>query len=264
MGEFKLELQSQNALIGSKLAFFVLCDLEILWMTLKNNKAPLPCYLKLCVSFNSHRSIQTAVTVRKCPIRVKINDFLSCVTLKVDGWPWKTLGRLLYATSSFVHHFIPICEFKLELQSGKAQFGSHSAIFFVPCDIEIWWMTLITGGNRTMVAAATIVRFPSVLIFCMDITFVIGKYSRKFDDDTMTGTWWKGVTKGQTDGRTGRSVLRAAWSQLKKRNTFCERSYFCTTQQRGAGKFPTSFTWGTVHFLYSHYLCSWPCWNCKT
>ena len=49
--------------------------------------------------------------------------FFFRVTLKFDGWPWKTIGQLFYATSSFVHHFIIICEFKLELQSGNAQFG---------------------------------------------------------------------------------------------------------------------------------------------
>ena len=29
-------------------------DIEILWMILKNNRAPLVCYIKLCVSFQSH------------------------------------------------------------------------------------------------------------------------------------------------------------------------------------------------------------------
>ena len=42
--------------------------------------------------------------------------------------------------SSFVHHFIAICEFKLELQSRSIPFGSKSAIF-VPCDLEILRMT---------------------------------------------------------------------------------------------------------------------------
>ena len=56
-------------------------------------------------------------------IWVKISDFLSCVTLKFDGWPSKTIGHLFYATSSFVHHFVAIGEFKRELQSGNAQFG---------------------------------------------------------------------------------------------------------------------------------------------
>ena len=31
----------------------------------------------------------------------------------------KTIGHLFYATSSYMHHFINICEFKLELQSGN-------------------------------------------------------------------------------------------------------------------------------------------------
>ena len=109
--------------------FFNLCDLEICCMTLKNNMAPLLYYIKLCVSFQIHRWNQISVTVRKLSIRVKIGDFLSCVTLKFDGWPWKTIGHLFYTTSSFVHHFTPIGDFKFQLQSGNAQFGSKSTIF---------------------------------------------------------------------------------------------------------------------------------------
>ena len=41
--------------------FFVLCDLEILQMTLKNNRAPMLCYFKHCASFCSHWWIQTGV-----------------------------------------------------------------------------------------------------------------------------------------------------------------------------------------------------------
>ena len=67
--------------------------------------------------------------VRKCPIWVKISDVLYRVTLKFDGWPWKTIGHLSFAVSSFVQHFIAIGEFNLELQSGNAQFGSNSTIF---------------------------------------------------------------------------------------------------------------------------------------
>ena len=67
--------------------------------------------------------------------------FLSRVTLKFDGWPWKTIGHLFYATLSFVRHFKPIGELKLKLQSGNAQFGSNRW-FFQPCDLEILRMTL--------------------------------------------------------------------------------------------------------------------------
>ena len=106
------------------------CDLEIWRMTLKNNRAPLLCYFKLYASFCSHLWIQAGVTVRKRPIWVKIDHFFfSRVTLKFDVWPWKTIGHLFYATSSFVHHFVGIGDFKLELQSGNAQFASNSTIF---------------------------------------------------------------------------------------------------------------------------------------
>ena len=121
--------------------FFSPYDLEIWCMTSKNNRAPLLYYIKLCVSFQIHRWIQTEVTLWKRSIRVEIGDFLSLVTLKFDGWPWKTIGHLFYTTSSFVHHFKSIDELRLKLQSRNAQFGSKSGIF-VPCDLEIWRITL--------------------------------------------------------------------------------------------------------------------------
>ena len=112
-------------------------DLEIWRMTLKNNRAPLLCYFKPYASFRSHRWIQAGVTVRKCPIWVKIDDFLSRVTLQFDVWPWETIGHLFYATSSFVHHFVAIGDFKLELQFGSAQFGWNLTIFRAvwPCNL---------------------------------------------------------------------------------------------------------------------------------
>ena len=89
------------------------------WMTPKNNRAPLLCIFKLFASFRSHWWIQTGVTVRKRLILLKIDNFLSRVTLKFDGWPSKTIGHLFYATSSYVQHFVATDEFKLELQSGN-------------------------------------------------------------------------------------------------------------------------------------------------
>ena len=134
-------------------------------------------------SFRRNQSIETGVTVRKRPIRVKIGNFSSRavletkagpsvrdlqllvrtrnflhislqinvwisqnsdqdqqlfqlspehwsrVTLKFDGWPWKTIRHLFYVTSRFVHHFTTNSEFKLELQFRNPQFGSKSAIF---------------------------------------------------------------------------------------------------------------------------------------
>ena len=115
--------------LGQTRCFLEPCDLEIWRMTLKNNRAPLLGDFKLYASFHSHRWIQAGVTVRKRPIWVKIDDFFSRVTLKFDVWPWKTIGHLFYATSSFMHHFVAIGEFKLQLQSGNAQSGSNSTLF---------------------------------------------------------------------------------------------------------------------------------------
>ena len=60
---------------GQKRRLFEPCDLEILRMTLKNNRASLLCYFKLCVSFRTHWRIQIGVTIRKRPIWVKFDDF---------------------------------------------------------------------------------------------------------------------------------------------------------------------------------------------
>ena len=64
---------------------------------------------------------------------------------------------------SYVHHFVNLCEFKLELWSGKPKLPT--------------------------------------LTFWMDITFVNGNNSWEFHDDTMRGALWKCVTADQTDGQ---------------------------------------------------------------
>ena len=76
--------------------------------------------------------------------------FLSRVTLKFDGWPWKTIRHPPCATSSSVHHFIVICEFKLELRS------ENSLIWF-----WLQWPWPLTAD----------------FAYCMDITFVKGNNS---------------------------------------------------------------------------------------
>ena len=80
--------------VGQIRCFLEPCDLGIWRMTLENNRAPLLCYFKLCASFRSHWWIQTGVRVRKRPNWVKFDAFWSRVTLKFDGWPWKTIGHL--------------------------------------------------------------------------------------------------------------------------------------------------------------------------
>ena len=121
--------------LDSNRRFFSPCDLEIWWMTPKNNRAPLLCYLKLYASFRTHWWIHTGVSL-ETPIWVKIDYFFSRVTLQFDGWPWKTIGHPFHATSSFVQHFVPIGEFTLALV-WKRLFGSKSIIFLAvwPCSL---------------------------------------------------------------------------------------------------------------------------------
>ena len=112
-------------------------------MTLKNNRALLLFYVKLCASFQIHRWIQTGVKVRKRWIRVEIGDILSRVTLKFDGQPWKMIRHLFFTTSSFAHHFKSISEVSYSpetLNSGQNWW------LFVLRDLEIWWMTLKSNG----------------------------------------------------------------------------------------------------------------------
>ena len=130
-GSYSLEMLNS----GQNWWFFVLCDLEIWQMTLKINRTPLLYYFMLCAAYQSHQWIQTGVTVRKRSIWVKISDIFARMTPEFDGWPWKTIGHLFYATSSFVHHFKVIDEFKLKLQSWNSQFGSKSVIF---CPVWPW------------------------------------------------------------------------------------------------------------------------------
>ena len=84
INQFKLELPSGNAQIRKKNDFFVKCDLEIWRVTLKNNRAPLQCHIKLCPSFHCHMW----VTIRK-----RLYWVLTSVTLIFDLWPWLLHGH---------------------------------------------------------------------------------------------------------------------------------------------------------------------------
>ena len=114
--------------LGHNQRFFVPCDLEIWQMAFKNNRAPLLCYFKLCAAFRSHWWIQSGVTVRKRPIWVKIDNFFSRVTLKLDRWPWT---RQIWG----------IWKLRPAYSPEMPNLGQNRWCF-VPCDPEIWWMAL--------------------------------------------------------------------------------------------------------------------------
>ena len=167
---------------GQNRWFYVLCQLEIRWMTLKNNGALLLCYFKFCASFHSHLWIQTGVTVWKCQIWVKIDDFIvlcdleisqmtmnkanlrdlvaatglvillkldsnrrffARVTLKFDGWSRKIIRHVFYTTSSF-----NLCIISDPSGNSNWRYSPETVNlcqnqrFVEPCDLRIWCMTL--------------------------------------------------------------------------------------------------------------------------
>ena len=124
--------------LDSNRRFFSPRDLEIWWMTLKINRASIVCYTRLCASFKAIGLFKLELY----PGNIQFGSnwrFLvpSRVTLKFDGWPWKTIGHLFYVASSFVHHIMAIGELKLKQQSGNAQFESKLAIGYPawPCNL---------------------------------------------------------------------------------------------------------------------------------
>ena len=169
------------------------------------------------------------------------------MTLKFDEWPWKTIGHLFYATSSFVHHFVPIGELKLELQSWYAQSESNLTFFRavwpwnLTDDLEKQKGTSTKHHQAICIISSSYVNsnwsysletvklgcdlcdldlWPMTLTFWMDITSVIGNNSWWYDNGNIVKkVWWTDSTDRQTDRRTDRrtdwTIHRAAWSQLK-------------------------------------------------
>ena len=127
-------------------------------MTLKNNRAPLLCYFKLCTSFDSHRWFKLGLQSRTAhPMPVKISNFVPCDHDDLE----KTMGHISYATPSLVDHFIAIC------RNSKWSYSPETTkLGFDLCDLDIW---------------------PLTLTFFMDITFVIGNNSWKRCDGRMDG-----------------------------------------------------------------------------
>ena len=170
----------------NKWFFFGLCELEIWRMTLKNNRAPLIWYLKLCVSFHSHWSIQTGVTVRKRPIRVKIDDFFVPCDLEI----WQMTLENNRAPLLYYFKLSALFHSHLWIQTGvtvqkRLNWGK---ICFDLCDHDLWLWS-----------------FAWTFLLPMVIT----------PENFMMIRWQEHCEKGGTDGWTERSVLRAPWSQLK-------------------------------------------------
>ena len=80
-------------------------------MTSNKNRAPLPCVIKLCAWFKIHQWIQIGVTVRNA-------QFGSKLVIILSGW----LDWICLTTTHVLQDKLAV-------------------LYFVPCDLEIWWMT---------------------------------------------------------------------------------------------------------------------------
>ena len=122
--------------LDSNRPFFAHVTLEIWWMTPKSRHI-FYATSSFVYYFRSISKFKLDLQSGNAQFGSNLTIFFSLVTLQFDIWPWKTIGHLFYATSSFVHHFVAIGEFKLELQSGNTQFGSKSTIFLAvwPCNL---------------------------------------------------------------------------------------------------------------------------------
>ena len=166
--------------------------------------AQLSCYFKLCASFHSHQWNPTGVTIRKCPIWVKINDCLSRMTLKLDRWPWKTIKHLFYAISSFVHL---LCNFKL-----CASFHSHQwnqtgvTVRKRPIQVE-WWLEHGHGWLVKRQWAGPLLGWVS-----RDEYQVLGSTSIPARLDTLV--YWEPFSWLTSVGTTRNTVIRLWWSRI--------------------------------------------------
>ena len=209
----------------------------------KKPRAPLLGYIKLCALSQSHQWIQTGDTIRKCSIPVKIGVFLSRVTSKYEGWPWKTIGH-----ASIV---LQVCESfhnRPSIQTGVTVRQRHIWVKMGDFLSHVTWHLtddLTLKNNRAPLLyhikfcvsfhchmriqiGATVRKQLSWILTSTTLTFDLWTWSFELalllaivitPDNFMKIRWWehseKGVGHGQTDGRTDWTIHRAAWSQLK-------------------------------------------------
>ena len=128
--------------IGFKSSVFRPYDLEIWWMTSKNNRAPL-LYATLTVFVPSIGEFGLALLSENAQFGSKSAIFFF-VPCDLENWQMtlKTIRHLFHAISGFVHHFIVISEWQLHLPVRKRPIRVEIVDFFVPCDLKISWMTL--------------------------------------------------------------------------------------------------------------------------
>ena len=80
--------------LGKNQQFFVSCDLEIWWMTLKKTRHLSYAASSLVHHFIAIGELKLELQSGNTQFRSQSAIFLSSETLKFDGWPWKTIGHI--------------------------------------------------------------------------------------------------------------------------------------------------------------------------
>ena len=179
---WNLSYSPETPNLGQIRRFLEPCDLEIWRMTLKNNRAPLLCYFKLCASFRSHCLNSNWSYSPETPNLGQIRRFLEpcdleiwCMTLQNNRAPLLSNIKL-YAS---FHH-------DMRIQTGVTVRKRLSwVVTSVTLTFDLWpWP------------------FAWTLLWSLVIT----------PENFMMIRWWehsqKGVTDGQTDGQTDRRTDR--------------------------------------------------------
>ena len=119
------------------------CDLEIWWMTFKNNMAPLLCYFKLCGHFVAIEEIKTGVKLGQ------IRRFLAPCDLEI----WR-----------------------MTLKNNRAPLLSNIKLY-VSFHHHMWIQTGVTVRKKLGCDLCDLDLWPLTLTFCMEVTLVLGDNS---------------------------------------------------------------------------------------
>ena len=87
---------------------------------LKNNRAPFLGFIKFVHYFKAIIEFKLELQSGNAQFRSKLAFFFIPGDIEIRRMILKTIGHLFYATSNFLHHFLAICELKLELRPGNA------------------------------------------------------------------------------------------------------------------------------------------------
>ena len=157
---------------------------------------------------------------------LKFDDFLPPVTLKFYGWPSKTIGHLFNTNSSFMHHFMAIGEFTLELVRKRSNWVKCDD-FLPSVSLKFFGWPWKTIGHLPLATSSSVHHFiiisnsnwsygPEMAKLAVDLSD-LDLWPWPFawtsllslvitPENSMMIRWWehsqKGVTHGLTDGRT--------------------------------------------------------------